>query len=359
MLNLAALPVLAIAAAAMPQDARAILATAQARQAERWETVDDYAVVRRVNGMESVSWYRKFTVEGQPLFREVPRTEWERERTRALGGTVLSSGDLEVHAQASEQVGDAMASEMARQGVPPIPGLDFRKMMGDQALFLRAGAAYEENDGRSDAAETARGLADFAGRARVAGREDVDGRSAFHLRAEDLSDVPSGHPAGDARFTLRSVSLWIDTEEYVPLRLRVEGAMEADGEVRDVVIEKLDQAYERAGPLYESRRQVMRISGLLEGMSPEDRKKMAKARADIEKMEAQMDQIPQAARGMVARQMEKAKAQLALMSDEGAFEAVVEVIRVVVNGGPPEGRRGLTPGDVRPGGLAGGCSVSA
>lgn len=336
MLNLPALPALALASVLMPQDAQSILESAQAKQAERWATVDDYTVVREVNGIEVTSWYRKFTVDGRTLFREVPRTEWERERTRAAGGTVLSSEDMELYAKASEQAGDQMAEEMARQGVPSMPGFDFQQMMSDQALFLRAGAAYEENDGRADAAEKADGMAAFARRARVVGREEVDGRAAFHLRAADLSDVPMAGTGDDARFTLKNASVWIDASEYVPLRLRVEGVMEKDGEKRDVVIERLDQAYERAGPLYESRRQVMRLSGLMEAMSPDERKKMQKARADLETMEAQMSQIPPAARGMVEKQMEKMKAQLSMMTDEGVFEAVIDVVRIAVNEGPPK-----------------------
>ncbi len=336
MLAFSVIPALVLATAPVPQDAQSILARAQEKQAERLATVDDYTVVRSVNGIEFPSWYRKFTVDGRTLFREVPRTEWERERTRAHGGTVMTDEDLETYAKASEQVGEGIASELAKQGVPPVPGFDFRQMMSDQALFLRAAASYEENDGRGDAAEAAAGMAEFARRAHLVGREEVDGRSAFHLLANDLADVPAKGSEDDARVELKSASLWLDADEYVPLRLRIEGVMEKDGEKRDIVIERLDEAYEHTGPLYESRRQVMRLSGLMDAMSPDERKKMQKARADLEKMEAQMSQIPPAARGMVEKQMAKMKAQLAMMTDEGVFEAVVDVVRIGVNEGPPK-----------------------
>ncbi|MGD8278590.1 MAG: hypothetical protein PVH00_11215 [Gemmatimonadota bacterium] len=335
MLALSALPVLALASALAPQDAQSVLAAAQSKQAERWATVDDYTVVREINGIEVTSWYRKFEVDGRTLFRQVPRTEWQRQRAEAEGGVVMTSEDYEAYADASEQLGDAMMSELAKEGVPPIPGFDFGQMMDDQALFLRFAASYEENDGRADAAEAAAGMASFADRARLVGREDVDGRQAFHLVADDLPDLPE-QSAGDARFTLKRASLWLDADEYVPLRVRIEGVMEADGEERDVVIERLDQSYERAGPLYESRRQVMRLSGMMEALSPEDRKKMEEARAELEKLEAQMDQIPPAARGMVERQMDRMKTQLAMMNDEGVFETVIDVVRIGVNEGPPE-----------------------
>jgi hypothetical protein len=48
----------------------------------------------------------------------------------------------------------------------------------------------------------------------------MDGREAFHLRAEGLDRVVS-QPGDEHAFTLRSASMWVDTEHYVTLRLSI------------------------------------------------------------------------------------------------------------------------------------------
>ncbi|MEZ4425269.1 MAG: hypothetical protein R3E98_17860 [Gemmatimonadota bacterium] len=70
-------------------------------------------------------------------------------------------------------------------------------------------------------------------------------------------------------------------------------------------------------------------------MSDQERRDLEKARSDLEKAEAQMADMPEMARRMMEGQLERARAQLAAMSEDGAFETVVEVVRIAVNEGPP------------------------
>ncbi|MCA9739080.1 MAG: hypothetical protein KC645_15750 [Gemmatimonadetes bacterium] len=330
---------LLVGALPAPQDAQAILETAREKQAERQATVDDYTVVQRIAGVpqETPLYYEKVVIDGRPLFRLVPTTEWSRRNAEAQGQPPLTPEALEVWADAYEQTGDVLSDEMRKGGAPPLPGLDPRAMMYDNATFLRAAARgqREEVDGRADAAGAASGMAQFAERARLVGRETVGDRPAFHLRAEDLRDIALDPPDGEAEFTLGSISLWIDTEHYVPLRMVVEGEMTAEGRTTPITIEKRDEGYRPAGPLYESRRQVMRITGLMGAMTDKERRDLEKARSDLEKAEAQMADMPEMARRMMEGQLERARAQLAAMSEDGAFETVVEVVRIAVNEGPP------------------------
>ena len=50
------------------------------------------------------------------------------------------------------------------------------------------------------------------------------------------------------------------------------GDVESDGREAEMTLERLFQDYRAAGTLYESHRQVMRMTGLMDALSEEDRK---------------------------------------------------------------------------------------
>jgi hypothetical protein len=339
-LTLSVLAVATLAPTTVPQDAQEILASALERQEERQATVDNYTVVRLVNGMEVPAYYEKIEIGGRPTFRMVSIAELERARAEEEG-QAMSADDYRKMADAHEMVGEALAEQWAKDGGILLPGMDPREMMGENAMFLRATAdavdSLEASDGgRGDAAASMQGMAEFARRAELVGTETVDGREAYHLRAEDLSGIDLTQPDEDASFTPETISMWIDTEELVPLRMRMEGTMEADGETRPLTMERLSQDYRQVGPLYESYRQVMRISGIMGEMSEKDRKDLEKAKKEMEQLEAQLDEMPASARSMVEGQLKKARAQMEAMSGDGTMEMAIDVVRIEVNQGPPE-----------------------
>jgi len=345
MLSSLSIPILAAAAllpAAAAQDAQDILETVRTRQAERTATVDNYTVVQSISGMSGIEapvYYEKIDLDGQPAFRMVPIGEYERARAETEG-LPTSPEELRLMADAQEQLGQVFDQGMRDQGAPVLPGFDPGAMMGETAMFLRAGAdSFEEQDqgdgGRGDAAETARGMAEFSRRASLVGRETIDGREAFLLRADDVSDIELGQMDDDARVTLKTMSLWIDTEHYVSLRMKIDMDVESDGEVTPMTVERLDQDYRQVGPMYESHRQVMRISGMMAAMDEDERKEMEKAQADMAELEAQLDQMPAAARSMMEKQLGKVRQQMAAFSSGGVFESTIDVVRIEINQGPP------------------------
>jgi hypothetical protein len=70
-------------------------------------------------------------------------------------------------------------------------------------------------------------------------------------------------------------------------------------------------------------------------MDPKQREDLEKAQRQMDEMEAQLDQMPAAARGMVERQIEKARAQMDMLTGDGGLEVVSEVLRIEINTGPP------------------------
>lgn len=362
MLHTLTMTALGAAASIAPvqQTAQEVVATMRERQLARWETVDNYTVVQKVEGLafpimpgvtesgelEVPMHYQKHEIDGRVAFGIVDPNEYQVAVGQASEhGAIMDADALAQAADANRMMGEAWDQEMAKSGMPMLPGMDQPgQMFRDNAMFYdatsEAVAEAEAGDfGRGNAAATLAAHDEMVERMRLVGREEVEGREAFHLRAEGLNRVLS-EPGEEGTFTLRAANVWIDTEHYVLLRTTMEGELEAEGETREVTLEQDYQDYREAGPLYESHRQVMRMTGMMGGMDPEQREELEEARRQMEEMEAQLDQMPAAARGMVESQMEKARAQMAMLENDG-FEMATQVLRIEINTGPPPpGTRG-------------------
>jgi len=229
-----------------------------------------------------------------------------------------------------------------------IPAGGMEKWLDDMDTFLGAAAQARsrENDGRADATKAGVDMAGFAERARFVGMEAVRGREAFLLRVDDVSGIPE-QQMGDATFVIERGSLWIDKQYYVQLRLRMEGRMEAAGKPSVPIVielEELDFVY--IPPLYEPRRKVMRLTGLMGGMAmdPKQAQKLAKAQADMEKMKVQLAQLTPQQRAMVQGQVDKAEAMMAQMTGgNDVVETEVEYMVYSINKGPPFNWRPFCP----------------
>jgi hypothetical protein len=219
-------------------------------------------------------------------------------------------------------------------------------MLDSAALYMdfTAAAVDSISDGRDEARAELKGARAFAAVARLVGREQVEGRDAWLLRATDLADTPMEQAENAPTFVLDVTSLWLDAAEYVPLRLKMDGRMTADGQTTPVTIELLELDYRAVDGLYLSHRQVMRISGMMQALStdPRQKKKMekmqkdlAKAKVQMAEMERQLASMPPAQRRMIENQMNKMRAQVDMMAGDGVFQT--ELLRRVhgVNQGPP------------------------
>ena len=316
------------------QDARTILERVRARQAERWATVGNYTVVTVVEPgvVQNPIHYEKITINGEPAFRVVPRTEYERRVLTKAGFPPLGPEFAEGLAQGHDMLGEAFAA--GGEGAPP---MDIRPMTDQMALFLRAGAAYREDDGRAEARDARADMGEFVRRARFVGVETMEsGSTAFLVEAADLFDLPLAQPKGGGEYRLEKVGLWIDTEQYVPLRLRMDGQVTRNNTVTPFTIERLDLDYRQVGPLYESHRQVMRLTGVMEGASAKDRKEMEKARKDLAKAKQQLADMPEGPqKAMVMKMMKPHLEKFERLAAAGAFEAATRVVSIAVNEGPP------------------------
>jgi len=263
---------------ASSEDAQSILDKARQKQVQRWEGVASYIVDQSMMGNRTAVLYERTEVKdaagnAQPAFRMVPQDEIQQRQ--AASGSFPNLSPL------------------------------------NSKLFAMGTEAQEELSG----------MEDFAATARLVGKENVDGRNAFHLRADDFKRT---QVTDDGEFTINSISVWIDAEKYVPLKMQMDGIAKNGNETRPIRIEKLDQDYRKVAgsSMYESFRQVMRIGGI---MSAKDQKEMQKAQKEFAKFEEQMQQMPAAQRDMIMRQMGPQMEMMKKMASGGGFEVVTEI----------------------------------
>lgn len=326
------------------QDAREIMEIAQQKQLERWEGVDVYVVEQSTMGQTASVWFARTELEqnGQTEVVFLPRTDLQ---VKNQCGGQMSAEDLETFAMASEMTGNAVAGEiesgMAEAGLPP--GLlsatgsdpwntmDPRVMMGGNAKFLRAAAEAQREqqayDPSNDAQAKLEQLSSFLDSAKLVGTEKIDGRAAFHLRADGINQVEK---SDGQEYHMETINLYVDAKEYVPLKMRVDGRMVADGESQPMYIENIQSDYRKVpgSNMYESYHQAMTMAGL---MTPEQEAEMADAMAQMKDFEAQMASMPPDQRKMMESMMGPQLDMMRNMADGGGFRTEVIVREITVN----------------------------
>jgi hypothetical protein len=280
--------------------------------------------------------------DGTPVktYRLVPPNEIGKRTTDT--STMLTPEALNAYANAAEELGAGMEREMTQSGLPvgmimnngpmedqePWASPNPRVMMGSMATFARATAEADEHisDGRAEATSNANDMSRFFNEAEFVGEEDVNGRVGKHIRAEDLniSQMSDGQ-----EFTMNNFSVWVDKEECVPLKFRMEGIATVDGQSREMFIERHDLDYRPVpnSSMYESYRQLMRMGGIL---GPAEMAQMAEAKTQLEEFDKQMASMPPSQQAMVKNMMGSQMEMMRKMVDTGAmeFETIVRAIRV-------------------------------
>jgi len=319
------------------QDAQEILSTARAKKAARMADVQNYTIIQRVQGaMESPLYYEAFTTPGgsETLYRLVPMQEWqERGAPPGFDGQAMAEGMKLGITYAANHLSMQMAGS-------PAAGLvgseELTGMLAGANAFLDAAATPPPNTSFNDAMKENVDAGMFAAQAQFVGMQSVWERNAFLLRAAAPPDLPA-QQVGEATFALERASMWIDADNYVQLRLRMEGQMKAGKKSVPIVIELEERDYVFVNGLFEPRKKTMRITGLMGGMEldPKEAKKVAKMRADMEKLKAQIAAMPPSQKAMIQGQLDKAQAMMDQMTGNDVIETDVEFMIYSVNKGPP------------------------
>jgi hypothetical protein len=307
------------------QDAQEILRMMHEKQQERWKGVNNYTVTLAIQdamGMETSIYHEKIQLDGQIAFKEVPRHLYEREMYIQAGFPP------------PEKTAAALAKgyrSLATSGAPNY-GMDFNEM----ADFLDAGADAFANtsDGTAEAKDEVSDMKEFMRRAKLVGTEMVragtndEMKEAYHFKASNLEDVPMDQHPGGGKFTLETVSLFIEKQQLVPLALIMKGNVDNKGEKTPINIEKYELDHKQVGSLYEPHTTIYSIKGIMQAMSKKEQKQMEQAKAQFENMTEQEKE-------MMERMMPGKFEQLMGMMEGESYESVVTVSSIAINEGPP------------------------
>jgi hypothetical protein len=332
-----------IPAVAAAQSAQALLDKMLEVESRRAKGVDNYAMDITVMGHEMTLYYERVSMRGpngKPMetFRLVSFTEMQ---SRQQAGKGMSPEAWQAYSQALRQSGTAVSGQMDKgmneAGLPPAmrdamgSGAEAEPwaspnpstMMGSMAEFANA-AGKASGEAKADAREheMAQSMALFRKRAKLVGKESVGKRRAIHMRADKLNIVEK---SDGEELQIQAISLWIDAEKYVPLKMHMEGVAKQEGKSREVFIERLDQDY-RVVPdskLYMPYRNIVRMHGVL---SPEQQKQMENARK-------QLAEMPPEQRAQVERMAGSQMTMLRKMVDRGRLDVVTDVRAIRVNVG--------------------------
>jgi hypothetical protein len=172
----------------------------------------------------------------------------------------------------------------------PSPG----SMLDLYADMLNRGATAKEQQAaqdhpEADAQQHLNDLTQLKARSQILAPQTINDRPAIGVFSDGLNQT---QVSDGQEFTLNTVSLWVDAERHVPLRLKMDGVMQSHA----ISIERDDLDYRAVpgcGDIYKPSRSVMRIAGI---MSPKEQAEMSKAQAQLAEFEKQMAQMPESQR---------------------------------------------------------------
>ena len=338
--------IIALPGAAYSQDVKSILDTVRDKQLERWDGVTSYVVTQSIVGTSTQTYYQRTEVEDKAgnahtVFLPVSA---EQVSTKPNETRRMTPEAWEAYAQGAEMTGDGLSREtedgLQKAGLPrnllsatggskPWVSADPRTMMGGMATGARAFADAERQGGvdhAGDAQNTASQMAEFAEKAQLVGTELVDGRKAYHVQASDINHVQN---VDGQEFVMQTANLWIDTEHHVPLRTRMEGVIRSADESRPFSIEQTRSDYRDVpnSNMYESYRQQMHISGMMDAAQ---QAQMQEAQKQIAEFERELARMPPDQRAMMESMMGSRLEMMRNMVSGGGYrsEVVIQEIRV-------------------------------
>jgi hypothetical protein len=327
--------------------------------------IDNFLIKTEMMGFNVVEYFEKageLSLENGDtayVMRLVPIDELQERMSPDNPMTRATPGDLEHAATVIEQQGGVMEQEllkeMAKSGVGTLGGgmlgnllmhppanqpwlsANPRDMTSMYATVLRAGAKRKmqrlAEDPMGDAQDMLNDVQELKAQTSVVGEQQIDGRRAIGLAATDLDHK---QVANGEEFTLNTVTMWVDAEKQVPLRLNMDGVMMEGGKPREITISRNDEDYRSVpgcGSMYKPFRSVMRIGGVL---TPEEEAQLAEAQVQMAELEQQLAQMPQAQQDMIMRQMGPQMEMMRKMVESGGIEIETKITSLTCNQGVPD-----------------------
>ena len=318
-----AISLLAPAPVIASPEAEAIIHTLQMKERERWGNVASYITVESSTGTgDVVLFYERYELG----FRLVPSPELNKR---------LVDKKLGLPENVQEEIAEKMAFVLFT-GAAGASGL----LPGEWgAQNLVSGAAsrvqgeihdFRKTEDAVNALQSMQDFQEFARGADVTGTETFNGRPAFLLVRENFSETQR---SGRDEFTITDAAMFIDTEEYVVLGMRVEGEGEANGNSGPFEVEHVFSDYRSVGSLYLPfhKRADMNFEMML---GDDDREELEQMQGQLDEYQQHLDSLPPAQRAqfesMMGGQLDRLMERLRSMAAGSGLrsETIVKEIEI-------------------------------
>jgi len=313
---------------AFSQDADSIMQQVRQKQLARWNGVDSYVVDQTMGGNRTVLLYEKFG-NAQLGFQLVPPNEVSQrlEKKTGLhpdikrliaGGILTDDGYLLSLAQKN--------LPLSTKGKGVIQGV-FEGLF----VFLDSATSLSAvDDFYSEQADENRqsifDMAEFGRKAGYMGTEKINGRKAYLLWENEINRTQKTE---GGEYTLTAMSLWVDAEKYVPLRMKIDGVVKEGKKVTPITIERIDSDYKSVGGLYESFKRVMRLGGMMDDKQIAE---LQEAREDLEELKEQIAAMPKQQRDMIMARMGPQMDTMEKMAAGAGVEVETTVNKICIGG---------------------------
>ena len=170
-------------------------------------------------------------------------------------------------------------------------------------------------------------LAWFTDNAELVGEGSIDGKAAWQLRA---NDVDRSQSLSREEVSIKSMTMWLSKDGYLPLKMRMDGTTTIEGQSRPVTIEMLAGDFREVpgSQLIEPFRRVVSISGVTAGI---DAAQVAEARAAMVEMEKQLASMPESQRAMMKSMMGPQLETMRKLAESGNIESEILVESITAN----------------------------
>ncbi len=167
----------------------------------------------------------------------------------------------------------------------------------------------------------------FMDSAELVGEESIDGKAAWQLRADD---VDRSQALNNDEVSIRSMTMWLSKDGYLPLRMSMEGTTKVEGQSQPVTIDMLSSDFRTVpgSQLLEPFRRTVGISGITAGM---DEKQIAEAREAMAEFEKQLADLPESQREMMKSMMGPQIEQMRKLAQSGTIETDIIVESITPN----------------------------
>ena len=242
----------------------------------------------------------------------------------------------------SEQVAEDIDNRTWEQDERETPWLNPFRMFGTGSYMFaeaaRASAAADASlaqSGSTAQAEVNMAMA-FVLNAVMVGIESFDGTPAMLIRApipEEAAQqfaAQSADEPGQPSFVPHTMQMWIDTQNYVLLKHRMDGIASMDGESREFFIENSNLDYRQVpgSDMYMPYKRISRMGGVLDD---KQKAELVEAQKQLEEFDKQLAAMPPEQRKMVEGMMGSQMESLRSMATTGAFEHAEEIDEILVN----------------------------